>query len=119
MSIVNSSAKFAGEGKINPDDLSLTEVYNFTTNIDSCLSSHFKSQGKATAVIGLSLSPDNTKFLGGTFVVRGDLDLKEVRFPCNHVWPESPKDTCSCLISLLPTILSLRKVNSGPTPCHL
>lgn len=89
---VISSSLFSGTEKINPDDLGITEVSNFSTKVDSCLREHFKSQGKATGGIGLCLSPDNTKVVAGSFFVRGNLDIKEVKFHCNHIWPDSPKD---------------------------
>lgn len=85
---------FSSGGDISPDDLGNTEVRNFNTSIDTNLRENYAWSGKATAVIGLNLSPDNEKVTNGIFAVRGSLDdAKEIRFKCSHIWPDSSDNT--------------------------
>lgn len=92
MPVLESRTLFEGADEINPDELGLVEVNNFNSNIDKVLRDHYKWQGKAVATIGLSLSPDNSKVTNGFFIVRGNIDLKEIKFACSHIWPECTTD---------------------------
>jgi hypothetical protein len=89
---LTSKTLFSGEANINADDLGLSEVINFNTSVDDRLRENFKWKGKAIGVIGLTLSPDNTKVISGNFVTRGTTSLKEQRFPCNQIWENSSAD---------------------------
>ena len=80
---------FSGSSEINPDDLGRVEVSNYSTAIDNALFSHSDWNGKAVGVIGLTLSPDNSRVAGGCFVTRGDTDLNEFHSPCDQIWPEA------------------------------
>jgi len=84
-----SSTLFKGSNDINPDDLGTTEVTNFNTSVDKQLRDHHRWQETMIGVVGLSLSPDNTKVIGGTFITRGKTGLKEKRLPCSNIWPNS------------------------------
>jgi len=92
MSVLEQSTFFGGNDEISGDELGQLEVTNFTTDIDEALTPHFGWRGKATAAIGLALSPDNLRVDGGTFVVRGELELKDKRMPAVSIWPTANKD---------------------------
>ena len=49
-------------------------------------------EGAGTGAIGLNLSGDNEKVIGGQFVTRGTTGFKELKFPCNFVWEDSSAD---------------------------
>jgi hypothetical protein len=53
------------------------EVANFSSDVDSVLSSHFGWRGKAIAVVGLLL------------ITRGDLELKEKKMAANTIWADA------------------------------
>ena len=99
---------FSGNTDINPDDLGQVEVNNFSTNIDTALFRHFDWNGKALGVIGLTLSPDNSRVAGGLFITRGDTDLSEFQSPCDQIWPEAPAS-----ISLAIHVASLNEFTFG------
>jgi len=86
MPVLTSKTLFTGENHIDPDDLGRTEVNNFHSNVDAQLREHFKWKGNATAAIGLSLSPDNSKVTNGQFITRGNTGLKEQRISCDRIW---------------------------------
>ena len=77
MPVLTSKTLFSGDNHIDPDDLGRAEVNNFHSNVDAQLRAHFKWKNKATAAIGLSLSPDNSKVTNGVFLTRGNTGLKE------------------------------------------
>jgi hypothetical protein len=77
-------------------------VNNFHTNVDAQLRDNYKWNGKATAAIGLSLSPDNTKVNNGVFITRGNSGLKEQRIECSKIWSECTGDLS--LVIRFPTV---------------
>jgi hypothetical protein len=81
-----SRSLFSGDGEPNPSDLGSAEVGNFHSDIDNRLRDNFKWKGKLAGVIGLTLSPDNTKILNGVFFTRGVTNIKEIRIPCSSIW---------------------------------
>jgi len=102
MPVLTSKTLFSGDNHINPDDLGRTEVNNFHTNVDAQLRDNYKWKGKATAAIGLSLSPDNTKVTNGVLITRGNTGLKEQRIQCDRIWSESTGDLS--LVIRFPTV---------------
>jgi hypothetical protein len=89
MSTLDPAVFFDGPSEIGNNDLAKMEVANFSTDVDQALSEHFGWRGKATAVVGLTLSADNLRVEKGEFITRGDLDLKEKKLAANTIWPEA------------------------------
>jgi hypothetical protein len=87
MSTLNESVFFAGVEEVNNNDLSKLKVTNFNTDVDEALTTHFGWQGKATAAVGLTLSPDNLRVQRGVFITRGDLELNEWIKGARYIWP--------------------------------
>jgi len=92
MPLLTSRTLFSGGEAIHPNDLGNAEVLNFTTSIDNRLKDLYKWKGQALGAIGLVLSGDNEKVIGGQFVTRGTTGFKELKFPCNFIWEESSAD---------------------------
>jgi hypothetical protein len=101
-----------GGEAIHPNDLGNTEVLNFTTSIDNRLKDLYKWKGQALGAIGLNLSGDNEKVIGGQFVTRGTTGFKELKFPCNFVWEDSSADIYLALN--IPTLDIFSFDNGGP-----
>jgi len=81
---------FSGADDVNGDDLGRAEVRNFSTAVDTALQNSFGWAGEAIGVIGLTLSPDNTRVSSGLFITRGDTGLVEFRETCDKIWPDGP-----------------------------
>jgi hypothetical protein len=86
MSVLDKETFFSGADPVGTNDLGKVKVGNFATDIDDLLKTHFGWRGKAIAVIGLSLSPDNLRVNAGTLVMRGNLELKEKKMQANTIW---------------------------------
>jgi hypothetical protein len=71
MPLLTSRTLFSGGEAIHPNDLGNAEVLNFTTSIDNRLKDFYKWKGQALGAIGLILSGDNKKVIGGQFVTKG------------------------------------------------
>jgi len=89
MPLLTSKTLFSGGEAIHPNDLGNAEVLNFTTSIDNRLKDLYKWKGQALGAVGLNLSGDNEKVIGGQFVTRGTTGFKELKFPCNFIWEDS------------------------------
>jgi hypothetical protein len=94
---------FAGDPNVPAEDIVNCEVGNFREAADDVLRK-FGWNGKAAGCVGLSLSPDNLRVTGGTFFIRGSSEDKEVKFPCNKIWPDAD---LSCTVTIrLPSLES-------------
>ena len=89
MSVLDKTIFFSGNSNSVADDLGKVEVANFSSDVDSALSSHFGWRGKAIAVVGLSLTPDNLRCMSGQLITRGDLELKEKKMAANTIWADA------------------------------
>jgi hypothetical protein len=63
MAELGSRTLFSGEEEIDPNDLGFCEVNNFNTNVDQRLREHFRWNGKAIGVVGLTLSAGKSRFI--------------------------------------------------------
>jgi len=84
-----SRTLFSGGDVLHPNDLGNAEVANFGNNIDNRLREHYKWKGSALGVVGLTLSSDNERIIGGLFITRGVTKFKEQKVSCNFIWPDS------------------------------
>jgi hypothetical protein len=71
MPLLTSRTLFSGGEAIHPNDLGNAEVLNFTTSIDNRLKDLYKWKGQALGAIGLNLSGDNEKVIGGSLLLGG------------------------------------------------
>lgn len=85
MSVLDRSIFFGGNDSIGDNDLGKLEVSNFNTDVDEALRTHFGWSGKAVAGIGLTLAPDKLRIVNGTFLTRGNLDLKDKKMTANSI----------------------------------
>lgn len=86
MSILEKSVFFGGGAGIGDNDLGKMEVANFSSDVDEVLATNFQWRGKALAAVGLTLSPDKLRITNGTFLTRGDLELKDKKMAANSIW---------------------------------
>jgi hypothetical protein len=59
-------------------------------------------EGTDSGAIGLTLSADNAKVIGGKFVTWGTTNFKELKFPCNFIWKDSTPEIT--LVLNIPTL---------------
>ena len=82
-----------GEPKyVDGSDLAKTEVQNQGIGVDAVLK-QFGRKGKATGCVVLHLSTDNRRVERANFVVRGELEEKEIRMECSKLWQDADLDT--------------------------
>ena len=82
-----------GEPKyVDGSDLAKTEVQNQGIGVDAVLK-QFGGKGKATGCVVLHLSTDNRRVERANFVVRGELEEKEIRMECSKLWQDADLDT--------------------------
>ncbi len=93
---------FSGGEDVHPNDVGNSEVLNFSTSIDCRLKDIYKWKGQALGAVGLTLSADNAKVIGGQFVTRGTTSFKELKFPCNFIWKDSTPEIT--LVLNIPTL---------------
>ena len=67
-------------------------VQNMGIGVDAVLK-QFGGKGKATGCVVLHLSPDNRRVDKAKFVVRGELEEKEIRMECSKLWQDADLDT--------------------------
>jgi hypothetical protein len=92
MSVLEKTVFFGGSDDINGDDLAKSEVNNFTDSIDIALKHYHGLNGKAIAVVALTLTPDNLRVASGQIVTCGQLDLKDKKIPVNTIWPAAKEN---------------------------
>ena len=83
---------FTGGNQIDGSDLAKTEVQNMGIGVDAVLK-QFGGKGKATGCVVLHLSPDNRRVDRANFVVRGELEEKEIRMECSKLWQDADLNT--------------------------
>ena len=83
---------FTGGTQIDGSDLAKTEVQNQGIGVDAVLK-QFGRKGKATGCVVLHLSTDNRQVERANFVVRGELEEKEIRMECSKLWQDVDLDT--------------------------
>ena len=83
---------FAGGNQIDGSDLAKTEIQNMGIGVDAVLK-QFGGKGKATGCVVLHLSPDNRRVDRANFVVRGELEEKEIRMECSKLWQDADLNT--------------------------
>jgi hypothetical protein len=89
MSVLDKATFFSGEHDIVSDDVGKVEVANFSSDVDDVLIENFGWKRDAIAGVGLSLSPDNLRVQGSTFITRGDLGIKTKKMAVNTIWPRA------------------------------
>ena len=67
-------------------------MQNHGLSVDNALR-RFGGKGKATGCVVLSLSTDNRRVETGKFVVRGELEDREIRMECSKLWQDANLDT--------------------------
>jgi hypothetical protein len=92
MSVLGNAVFFGGSEDIDGDDLAKSEVNNFTDSVDRALKSFHGWKGKAIAVLGLTLTPDNLRIASGKIITRGSLDLKDKKIAANLIWPAAKEN---------------------------
>jgi len=102
MPVLSSRTLFSGGEDAHPNDVGNAEVLNFSTSIDCRLKDTFKWKGQALGAVGLTLSADNAKVIGGQFVTRGTTGFKELKFPANFIWKDSTPEVT--LVLNIPTL---------------
>jgi hypothetical protein len=105
-----SRTLFSGVEVLHPNDLCNAEVANFGNNIDNRLREHYKWKGQALGTIGLTLSSDNERVIGGLFITRGATKFKELKVSCNLIWPES---TLNIILALSVPSLDIFSFDAG------
>jgi hypothetical protein len=82
-------ALFSGEAdNITEEDIVKVEVTNFEDAADGALAK-FHWKGRATACVGLVLSPDNKKVHEGFLITRGKLETAELQLVAKNIWKEA------------------------------
>jgi len=107
---IASRTLFSGGEVLHPNDLGNAEVANFGNNIDNRLREHYKWKGQALGTIGLTLSSDNERVIGGLFITRGVTKFKEIKVSCNLIWPES---TPNIILALSVPTLDIFSFDAG------
>jgi hypothetical protein len=77
MPMLTSRTLFSVGEAIHPNDLGNSEVLNFSTSVDNRLKDIYKWKGQALGAVGLTLSADNAKVIGGQFMTRGTTSFKD------------------------------------------
>ncbi len=89
---------FSGGENISENDKKKLFVNNFSDNIETVLGD-FAWNGKATGVIGLTLSNDNRRVESGRFYTRGVLQERSIKVAASEIW-ENAHESVTLTIKL-------------------
>jgi hypothetical protein len=76
---------FSGSENINENDKKKLFVNNFSDNVETVLGD-FAWDGKATGIMGLTLSNDNRRVESGRFYTRGTFQERSIKVAASEIW---------------------------------
>jgi len=89
---------FAGSENFSENDKKKLFVNNFSDNVETVLG-EFAWDGKATGIIGLTLSNDNRRVESGRFYTRGVLQERSIKVAASEIW-ENAHESVTLTIKL-------------------
>ncbi len=89
---------FSGSENINENDKKKLFVNNFSDNMETVLG-YFAWDGKATGIIGLTLSNDNRRVESARFYTRGTLQERSIKVAASEIW-ENAHESVTLTIKL-------------------
>ena len=89
---------FAGSENFSENDKKRLFVNNFSDNVETVLG-EFAWDGKATGIIGLTLSNDNRRVESGRFYTRGVLQERSIKVAASEIW-ENAHESVTLTIKL-------------------
>ncbi len=84
-------ALFNSPRDLDSEEIRKLSVNNFSTEVGARLTAQGWSREVGWACIGLFLSPDNQLVDGGTFMVKGPVDGKQISIEADKIWPSADK----------------------------
>ncbi len=82
---------FGGSRNLDAEEIKKLSVINFSTEVGARLAAHGWNREVSWASIGLFLSADNQLVEGGSFLVRGPVDGKQITVEADKIWPGADK----------------------------
>ena len=82
---------FAGSRNLQAAEIKSVKVNNFAVDVETCLAAQGGNRETGYACVSLFLSPDNQLVEGGTLIVRGPVDGKQLTVEADKIWPNADK----------------------------